>query len=278
MVNVLKQFPRLKKLQTIHQMWWKRWCCSRRPKIAQKTRKITSNPLKIRRKPPTRLLWRRRRKTILLKKNFERCNGWWNQREIGHMLSLLGLVGWISYWSLGNSVLVVKIMVGIIRKFDRLVFLRRSTTVMSRSDKSSTFCRSRCEWIILFFTLKHSIFPINLFKKKKSKGVSLTPQDHLGLETLFRVFLDSPVVGLASLYFLKPTNVWILKIGVRTQLVRQIHHFSLCMRPFKFHWHATLEVQENELPEGIYTLIIWSPCSCWWSFEKWTSRRYIYLR
>ncbi len=32
--------------------------------------------------------------------------------------SRLGLVGWIAYWSLGNSVLALKIIVGLIRKLD----------------------------------------------------------------------------------------------------------------------------------------------------------------
>ena len=32
--------------------------------------------------------------------------------------SRLGLVGWITYWSLGNSALALKIIVGLIRKLD----------------------------------------------------------------------------------------------------------------------------------------------------------------
>jgi hypothetical protein len=44
-------------------------------------------------------------------------------------------------------------------------------------DEDNEF-RSRCEWIIPFFTLKYSIFPINLFYKKIIEGrVSPTPQD-----------------------------------------------------------------------------------------------------
>ncbi len=46
--------------------------------------------------------------------------------------------------------------------------------VLSVDD--DTEFRSRCEWIIPFFGLKYSIFPSNLFKKKKSRGAP-TPQD-----------------------------------------------------------------------------------------------------
>jgi hypothetical protein len=45
--------------------------------------------------------------------------------------------------------------------------------VLSVDD--DTEFRSRCEWIIPFFTLKYSIFPINLVKKKNQWGVSDTP-------------------------------------------------------------------------------------------------------
>ena len=39
-----------------------------------------------------------------------------------------------------------------------------------------TVFRSRCEWIIPFYTLKYSSFPINLFKKKSPGGIR-HPQD-----------------------------------------------------------------------------------------------------
>ena len=47
--------------------------------------------------------------------------------------------------------------------------------VLSVDD--DTEFRSRCEWIIPFFTLKYSIFAINLFKIKKIEGGCPTPQD-----------------------------------------------------------------------------------------------------
>ena len=59
--------------------------------------------------------------------------------------------------------------------------------------------RSRCEWIIPFFVLKYNIFPINLSKKKKSRGGVHRHPRMVRLETLFRTLLDAPDRGI-SLY------------------------------------------------------------------------------
>jgi hypothetical protein len=42
--------------------------------------------------------------------------------------SHLGLVGWIGYWSLGNSALAIKIIVGLIRKLDMTERVRGTDT------------------------------------------------------------------------------------------------------------------------------------------------------
>ena len=61
--------------------------------------------------------------------------------------------------------------------------------------------RSRCEWI---FTLKFSVFPINLLKKKIETGCLRHPR-MMRLKNLFRVFLDhydrgiSPDISVESL-------------------------------------------------------------------------------
>ncbi len=52
--------------------------------------------------------------------------------------SRLGLVGWITYWSLGNSVIVLKIIVGLIRKVDMTDSVFGSTVAMTSSDHTMT--------------------------------------------------------------------------------------------------------------------------------------------
>jgi hypothetical protein len=50
--------------------------------------------------------------------------------------SRLGLVGWITYWSLGNSAIALKIIVGLIRKLDMTdsVFEALTPIVMTHED------------------------------------------------------------------------------------------------------------------------------------------------
>jgi hypothetical protein len=53
--------------------------------------------------------------------------------------SLLGLVGWIAYWSLGNSVLPLNIIAGLIRKFDMtdIVFEALTPIAMTRETETN---------------------------------------------------------------------------------------------------------------------------------------------
>ncbi len=66
--------------------------------------------------------------------------------------------------------------------------------VLSVDD--DTEFRSRCEWIIPFYTLKYSIFPY-ICKKKKSRGGGSPPR-MVRLETLFRALLDAPDRGISQ--------------------------------------------------------------------------------
>ncbi len=80
------------------------------------TLKVSSNEqiprkqaCKISRKSPTRLLCRRRSKTILFKKKCKSFNGWWNQRELEHMLQLSMTMRSVinSHRTTGTSMLII---------------------------------------------------------------------------------------------------------------------------------------------------------------------------
>jgi hypothetical protein len=70
------------------------------------------------------------------------------------------------------------------------------------SVDDDTEFRSRCEWIIPFFTLKYSIFPINLFKKKiegDGESGNSVLRGMVSLETLFWALMDAPDHGISPL-------------------------------------------------------------------------------
>ena len=67
--------------------------------------------------------------------------------------------------------------------------------VLSVDD--DTEFRSRCEWIIPFFSLKCSIFPINLLGKKNRGGCLSDNLRMLSLEKLFRLLMDVPDRGIS---------------------------------------------------------------------------------
>ncbi len=52
--------------------------------------------------------------------------------------SRLGLVGWIAYWSLGNSALALKIIVGLTRKFDMTDSVFETLTPMAMTREADT--------------------------------------------------------------------------------------------------------------------------------------------
>ncbi len=66
--------------------------------------------------------------------------------------------------------------------------------VLSVDD--ATEFRSRCEWIIPFFSLKFSIFPMNFLTKKKHEGSSDT-LTMIRMKTLFRPLLDHHDRGIS---------------------------------------------------------------------------------
>ena len=52
--------------------------------------------------------------------------------------SRLGLVGWIAYWSLGNSALALKIIVGLIRKLDMTDSVFEALTPIAMTREAET--------------------------------------------------------------------------------------------------------------------------------------------
>jgi hypothetical protein len=52
--------------------------------------------------------------------------------------SRLGLVGWIAYWSLGNSALALKIIVGLIRKLDMTDSVFEALTPIAMTREADT--------------------------------------------------------------------------------------------------------------------------------------------
>ncbi len=115
--------------------------------IAQKPHKIAQQPRKIRRHPPTRLLWRRRRKTILLKKKCKSVNGWWNQRELEHMLPVSMMIRTVrnSHRTTGTSlIIVVRLYI-----FKTVVLLCSILTQMFQLHRKVR----RTRWIILTWDL-----------------------------------------------------------------------------------------------------------------------------
>ena len=64
----------------IHQMCWRQWCNSSRPKLPQK--------------PQTTLPWRQRRKRMMMKKQWTNWHGNCNQKEHALMMMMVMLMKW----------------------------------------------------------------------------------------------------------------------------------------------------------------------------------------
>ncbi len=139
------------------------------------SRKLAQKQHKIRRNPPTRLFWRWRRKTILFKK---KESGRWHITTTCVYVDQLQRITWHVFQSQRSDSFNTWDIC-----FWWLVDTRNGTAkswghgpwkVCLSVDDDTEF-RSRCEWIICFFTLKYSIFPIKLWKQKIESVVSNTP-------------------------------------------------------------------------------------------------------